>query len=214
MTVQAYSLPLSQPAQLRRTAVLTWLELPRVLVVGFVWIALALPLLTGFVGTPWFLVALAALPSCLFATGLARFAAILSRSERPRLRDAFRVDLVLGCTIELGVFAAAALLAAGGALIIPGSLLAAAMLLVTPIALAYGAVRGRTGFSALRGGLILVAYRPGSALTLLALNCIAGFAVVASLGTLGLVIPSCLLAYACAGVAGHLDDIDRRSGTS
>ena len=214
MTRPNYAVPQSQPALLRHAAVLTWFELPRVLVVGLVWVALALPLVTGFFGAPWILVALAALPSCLFATGLARFAAILSRGERPRMRDAFRVDIVLGCTIEIGVVAAVALLTAGGALVIPGALLTAFLLLVVPIALTYGAVRGRSGLSAWRGGLILVAYRPGSALTLLALNCIGGFVVVASLGTLGLIIPSYLLAFACAGVARQLADIDHQSGTS
>ena len=213
MTAQTYDTPLSQPAQLRRTAVLTWLELPRVAVIGLVWVALALPLLTGFFGVPWLLVALAALPSCLFATGFARFAATLARGGRPRLRDAFRIDVVLGGTIELGVLVAAAMLATGGAFIIPGALLTAVLLLVVPIALAYGAVRERVGLSAWRGGLILVAYRPGSALTLLALNCLAGFAIVASLGTLGLVLPSWLLAYASAGVSAQLDGIDRQSGT-
>jgi hypothetical protein len=213
MAIQIPLIPLSQPAQLRRTAVLTWLELPRVVVVGLVWIALALPVLTGFFGAPWPLVALAALPSCLYATGLVRFASILSRGERPVIRDAFRVDVVLGLSIDVGVFATSALLAGGKALIIPGVLLAALLLLVVPVALAYGAVRGRTGLSAWRGGLILVAYRPGTALTLLALNCIAGFIVIASLGALGVFIPCYLFVFASAIVTGQLDEIDHRSGT-
>ena len=212
MAVQTSFAPLSQPAQLRRTAVLTWLELPRVVVVGLVWIALALPVLTGFFGTPWALVALGALPSSLYSTGLVRFATILSRGDRPTLRDAFRLDVVLGLTIEIGVFAASALLAGGRALIIPGVLLSALLLLVVPFALAYGAVRGRTGFAAWRGGFILVAYRPGTALTLLALNCIAGFIVIASLGALGVFVPCYLFVFSSAIIAGQLDEIDHRSG--
>ncbi|HEY4225702.1 MAG TPA: hypothetical protein VGM70_07800 [Pseudolysinimonas sp.] len=213
MTTHALFVPLSHPAQLRRTAVLTWHELPRVVVVGLIWLALSLPVLTGLIAVPWPLVALGALPGCLYATGLARFAAILSRGERPRVRDAFRVDVLLGCTLELGVIASAALVAGGRALIIPGVLLAAALLLVVPFVLGYGAVRGRAGLSAWRGGLILVAYRPGTALTLLALNCLAGFAVIATLGTLGAVLPCLLSVFACAIIAGQLAEIDARSGT-
>ena len=213
MAVEITIPQLSQPAQLRRTVVLTWLELPRVVVVGVMWIALASPLLTGFFGAPWYLVALGALPSCLYATGLVRFANILSRGERPVVRDAFKFDPVLGLSIEVAVFATSALLSGGRALIIPAVLLAALLLMVVPFALAYGAVRGRTGLSAWRGGLILVAYRPGAAVTLLALNCIAGFIVIASLGALGVFIPCYLFVFACAIVTGQLDEIDHRSGT-
>ena len=212
MSAQAAVVQLSQPAQLRRAAVLTWLELPRVVAVGVLWIVLALPVVTGLLGVPWFLVALGALPSCLYATGIARFAASISRGERPSVREAFRWDVVLGVTMEAGVFAAAALLAGGRALIIPGALLSALLLLVVPFALSYGAVRGRQGFAAWRGGLILVAYRPGTALTVLALNCIGAFVVVASLGVFGVFVPCCLFVFSCAIVAGQLDEIDRRSG--
>jgi hypothetical protein len=213
MTTQLTLSALSQPAQLRRTAVLTWFELPRVVVAGLLWIALAVPVVTGLFSVPWFLVALAALPSCLYATGLVRFAAIISRGERPAVRDAFSIDVVLGLSIAAAVFAASALLAGGRALIIPGVLLTALLLLVVPLVLAYGAVRGRTGFAAWRGGLVLVAFRPGSALTLLSLNCVAAFAVVASLGALGVFVPCYLFGYACAIVAGQLDELDSSSGT-
>jgi hypothetical protein len=213
MTSQLTISQLSQPAQLRRAAVLTWLELPRVVLVGVIWIALALPLVTGLFGAPWYLVALGALPSCLYATGLARFAVILSRGERPVIRDAFRLDFLLGLTIEACVFTTSALLAGGRALIIPGVLLAAVLLMVVPFALAYGAVRERNGFSAWRGGLILVAYRPGTALTALSLNCVAGFVVIASLGALGVFVPCYLFVFACSIVAGQLRDIDHRTGT-
>ncbi|HEX4444166.1 MAG TPA: hypothetical protein VHZ81_11390 [Galbitalea sp.] len=213
MTAQIVLSPLSQPAQLRRMAVLTWLELPRVVAVGLVWILLALPMLTGLLGVPWYLVALAALPSCLYATGLARFAAIISRGERPTIRDAFRVDALLGLTVEVGVFASSALLSDGRALIIPGVLLTALLLVIVPFALSYGAVRERTGFSAWRGGLILVAYRPGTAITVLALNCIGGFVVVASLGVLGVFVPCFLAVFSCALVGAQLNDIHARTGT-
>jgi hypothetical protein len=213
MTANVMIAPLSQPALLRRTAVLTWLELPRVAAVGAIWIVLALPVVTGLLGVPWYLVALGALPSCLYATGLVRFAAILSRGERPRIRDAFRFDPLLGLTIGIGIFAASSLVAGGRSFVVPGVLLAAALVMVVPFALAYGAVRGRTGFSAWRGGMILVGFRPATALTLLALNCIAAFVVIASLGVLGVVVPCYLFVFACAIIAGLLDDIDHRSGT-
>jgi hypothetical protein len=212
MTAQLASSGLSQPAQLRRTAVLTWLELPRVIVVGFAWVMLALPVVTGLFGVPWYLVALAGLPSCLYATGLARFAAILSRGERPTVRDAFRVDVVLGLSVEVGVFATVALLMAGGSLTIPGAVLAALLVLSVPFVLMYGAVRGRNGFAAWRGGLILVGFRPGTALTVLSLNCIGAFVVVASLGALGVFVPCYLLVFTASIVGGQLDEITRRSG--
>jgi hypothetical protein len=123
------------------------------------------------------------------------------------------VDLPLGLMIEVGVVASGALLEGGGALLVPGVLLSALLLLVVPFVLAYGAVRGRTGFSAWRGGLILVAYRPGTALTVLALNCIGGFVVVASLGVLGVFVPCFLLVFTCALVESQLRDIDARTGT-
>ena len=214
MSGGTYSIHLSQPALLRRAGVLTWFELPRVAAVGLLGILLAAPLATGLAGVPWPLVALAALPGCLYGTGLARFAAVIAAGGRPRIRDAFRLDLVLGVTVELGVVASAALFSLGGPFTILASLLAALLVLVAPVAIAYSAVRGRRGLSAWRGGLILVAYRPGAALTLLALNCIAAFVVVASLGTLGLVIPCLLLFFACSTVSGYLDEIDRTSGTA
>jgi len=210
MTIQTPLIPLSQPVIVRRMAVLTWLELPRVVVVGLVGIALALPLLTGLVGAPWWLVAAGALPICLFGTGLARFAAILSRGEKPTVRDAFQLDAVLGLVVAVAAFGVTALIASGGVARLVGAVLAALLLLVAPYAYAYGAVRGRTSFGAIRGGLILVGYRPGTAVTLLALNCIAGFLVVASLGVFGLFIPCYLFVFACAIVGNQLDDIDHQ----
>ncbi len=212
MTTQVSIPQVSLPAQLRRTAVLTWLELPHLIAVGLVGVVLALPVLTGLLGAPWPLVALGALPSCLYAAGVARYAAAVARGERPRVREAFHLDLVLGCSIEAGIFVTGALLVGGGVLIVPGVVLAAVLLLVAPFALAYGAVRGRTGFTAWRGGFILVAYRPGAALSLLALNCIAAFAVIASLGVFGVILPCYLFVFASAVVAGQLDDIDHRTG--
>ncbi len=182
------------------------------IVVGLVGVLLALPVLTLLLGVPWPLVALGALPACLYSTGVARYAAAVSRGERPPVRVAFRLDLVLGCSIELAVLVTRALFAGGGALFVPAVVLAAVLLLVVPFVVAYGAVRGRTGFSAWRGGLILAAYRPGTSLSLLALNCIAGFAIIASLGVLGVVLPCYLFVFACAVVAGQLGDIDHRTG--
>lgn len=212
MTAQTVLVALSAPAQLRRSAVMTWLELPRVVVVGLAWIVLALPLLSALLGAPWWLVAIAALPTCVYATGMVRFAAIIARGDRPSIRDAFRVDAILGFTVWVGVFVASALLAGGRPLLIAGVLLVALLLLVVPFVLAYGAIRGRSGFSAWRGGLILVAFRPGTALTVLGLNIIGAFVVVASLGVLGVFVPVFLFAFTCAIVAAQLDEIDSRTG--
>ena len=87
MSAQTSNARVSQPAQLRRAAVQTWFELPRVVVAGVLWIVLALPVLSILLGVPWPIVALAALPSCVYATGLARFAAVIARGERPSIRD-------------------------------------------------------------------------------------------------------------------------------
>ena len=213
MTAQLPLIPFSQPTILRRMAVLTWLELPRVIAVGAIWAMLTVPVLTVLAGAPWWIAAASALPLCLFGTGLARFAAILSRSGRPVLRDAFRVDVVLGFLTSLALFGVVALFETAGIAKVVSVVLAAVVLLVVPFAYSYGAVRSRTGFAALRGGFILVAYRPWTAVTLLSLNVIGGILIVASLGVFGLFIPCYLFVFACAIVAGMLDDIDHRSGT-
>ena len=88
--------------------------------------------------------------------------------------------------------------------------------LVLPSAFAYGAVRERHGLRALRGGLILVAMRPGWALTLAALGCLGGFAVAASGGVLLPVVPPLLLTIAATQTAellGRVDELQRAHET-
>jgi len=86
------------------------------------------------------------------------------------------------------------------------------MLLVLPYTLSYGALRGRRGLQALRGGLILVAYRPIWAFTLVAIGVLGAFAVVATAGVLAPVVAPLLLTIAATHTAALLDEIDARQG--
>lgn len=195
------------PWLLRRTAIATWHELPRVIAVCAIWLGSLAPLVAATLTGQWWMVALASLPPALLLTGLARFAAAIQRGDRPRVRDLLRVDPVLALTISLfGTIAA--LLVTEPTLQLIGFVAAAATAVLVPYALAYGAVRDRRGLTTWRGAFILVAYRPSWALTVLSLSLIGGFLVVASVGALGLVVP-CLLSVFTASVVGTLlDTID------
>jgi hypothetical protein len=181
-----------------------WHELPRTLAAGAVTLAAAAPLAAALLaGAPGWVAAAATLPVTVALTGLASFAAAVARGDGPRLSTLRRVDPVLALLLS----------AAGLALLAPwGVVPAAAVLLAGPYALAYGAVRGRRGLAALRGGVILAAYRPAWALTLTALAVIAGFAAAASAGVLALVVAPLLLTIAARQTAALLGEIDTLQG--
>jgi hypothetical protein len=181
-----------------------WHELPRTLTAGAVTVVAAAPLAAALLsGAPRWLAAAAALPVALALTGLASFAAAVARGDGPRLAALRRVDPVLALVLSV----------AGLALLAPwGVVPAAAVLLVGPYALAYGAVRGRRGLAALRGGVILAAYRPAWALTLTGLAVIGLFAAAASAGVLALAVAPLLLTIAARQTAALLAEIDALQG--
>ncbi|GIM89659.1 hypothetical protein [Paractinoplanes toevensis] len=190
------------PALTWSGATAVWHELPRSLAAGAATLLAAAPLAAAlWSGAPRWVAAAAVLPLLLALTGVASFAAQISREDGPSPAALRRVDPVLALLLSV----------AGLALIAPwGVVPAAAVLIVGPYALAYGAVRGRRGPAALRGGVILAAYRPAWALTLTGLTIIATFAAAASAGVLALVAAPLLLTIACRQTTVLLSEIDAR----
>lgn len=186
-----------------------WRELAPIVGIGAIVTATAAPaLLATVVGAPLWLVAVAAVPVALASTGLARVGAAVASGERARVGQLVHADVVLAL-LALATAAGALWLCTGAEpLRYAGYAVAAVWLAIIPRALAYGAVRGRRGLGALRGGAILAAFRPGATLTLLALGVLGGFAVVASLGTLALVVPALLAIIAARVTAAELSAID------
>lgn len=196
------------PWLVRRSTVLTWGALPAAVTAGLVGALGLVPAVVAVaVGQP-VLAAGATLVPALLLTGSARFAAALVRGDRARARDAVRVDPALGVLLAVPAAAAVLLVAADGPARLAGDLLAAATALAWPFVAGYAAVRGRSGLAAWRGGLVLIAYRPGWALTLVALSVIGAVAVVATAGVLVVVVPPFLTLLGTAMCALLLDEID------
>ncbi len=208
MTTEILLAQTSLPLLLKHAAISTWHELPRVAALGLISLVAAVPLAVSMLFAPLWISGLATLPLTLLATGLAGFSATIARADKPKLRDGLRFDPVLAISLSVIATALAEAVTVGGGVAIAASVLAAVALVLAPYTLAYGAVRGRRGFSAWRGAAILVAFRPGAALTVLALACIGGFAVVASAGALAVVVPCILSVFACAVVGHLLETID------
>ena len=194
---------------MKHSAVLVWHELPRSIVAGLVVLVAAVPLGASFAGSaPGWIRAVATVPLALALTGLARFAAAVARGDGPQLRLLVAADPVLALLLAgVGCLAWAGI-AAGGAAAVAGTVGAAVLLVVFPYTLTYGALRGRRGLQALRGGAILVAYRPSWALTLVGVEFLGGFAIVASAGVLAVVVLPLLLTVAAAQTIGLLEEID------
>jgi hypothetical protein len=208
-TSHATSRPTSLPWLVKRGALALWHELPGSLAGGALALAATVPLVVAaLVAAPGWLLAMASVPPSLALTGLARYAAAVVRGEGVHVRALGRLDPVLALVLAGALTVAGLGLKAGGTVAVAGAAIGAVALLVGPLALAYGAVRDRSGLSALRGGLILVAYRPSWALTLLALACIGGFAMVATVGALTVVVVPLVLAIGCSIVTDILTDID------
>ena len=187
--------------------------LPRSLAAGGGWLAAAVPLIVASVaGAPGWMLAVATVPAALVLTGLAAFAATVARGDGPRLGSLRRVDPVLALLLAGGVSLAGLGLAAGGPAALLGGLAGAALLLVAPYALAYGALRDRRGLAALRGGAILVAFRPAWASALVVLAGVGGLLAVASAGVLAVVVLPLLLSVAASMTAALLDEIDALQG--
>ena len=213
MSSQLASAPAALPSLVLSALRSVWADLVRSILASAVGALSLLPLMAAVVAAgPAWLVALAALPPCLVLTGIARFAAASIAGERPRASDALRgIDPVLGVTLTGSAVVAGLLIGEGSALAVAGCVLVAVLAMIAPLALAYGAIRGRSGFAAWRGALILCAYRPSWALTVLAIACLVGFATAATAGVLVLLAPVVILAVACTIVEALLYDIDAAS---
>ena len=198
------------PWLFRQSLALTWGELGRLIVIGAVTAATVLPLVAAVLVGSWWLIAPAALPPCLAGAGLAQVAGRVVAGGPATRKDLLRADPVLGTSFAVASVAAAALIGRGGGLAVAGEIAAGLLLLIAPSVLAYGAVRGRTGLAAWRGGLLLVAYRPSWALTVLGTGVLGGFAIAATAGVLVVVVPALVLIFATAVVATLLAEIDDR----
>lgn len=177
-----------------------WSELHRALVPGLVVFLAALPVAAAaLLGQPGWAAGLVVLP-CLALTGLARFVDQLVRGDRPRWAAVRAVDVGLALSLAAALVAAVALVAPASPVAVVGYVLCAVVGVLAPYALAYGAARDRRGLAAWRGAVTLVALRPSWALMVLALTCLAFFAVAASAGVLAPVAPVWVLAVAATSV--------------
>jgi hypothetical protein len=206
-TVHSGSAPL--PWLVLRGWLAFWHELPRSLAAGALTVGSAAPFaVAALFGAPVWLLAATTLPPALALTGLAGFVGGISRFERASLR----LDPVLALVLAAGSAVAGFGLAAGGPVAWLGAAVGAALLLVGPLGLAYGTLRGRYGLSALRGGLILAVYRPLWSVTVLALGCLGFFAAAASAGVLAVAVVPLYLSVAVSVVRQLLDEIDAVQG--
>ncbi|GAA0384825.1 hypothetical protein Acor_47960 [Acrocarpospora corrugata] len=197
------------PWLVKRGVLVFWHELPRSVVVGVIGLASAVPLMASvIVAAPAWMLAAATVPPSLALTGMARFAAAAVCGDGPRLALLRRLDPVLALLLAAGLSLAGLGLASGGGAALAGTVGCAGLLLVFPYALAYGAIRGRYGLTALRGGAILVAFRPSWAFTLVGLGWLGGFAVAASTGVLAVVVLPLLLAITGVLTVALLDEVD------
>ncbi|GAB1817758.1 hypothetical protein [Herbidospora sp. RD11066] len=183
---------------LKPALLLFWRELPRAVVAGLFFLAALVPLIVSWmIHAPSWMIALATLPPSLALTSVARFCALVARGEGPRLAELRRFDPVLGlfvagCVVLTGVTVVAGALA----------------MIVLPYALAYGTLRDKPGLKAIRGGAILVAFKPLWALTIVALHWLGGFAAAASTGVLAVVVVPLLLVVTATQTIGLLHEID------
>jgi hypothetical protein len=201
------------PWLVKRGVLVFWHELPRCIVAGAFGLAAAVPLVVAIVvAAPGWILAATTVPPALALTGLARFAAAVARGDGPRLAMLREIDPALALPLAGGVSLAGLGLASGGLAAPAGAVGVAALLLVFPYALAYGALRGRRGLRALRGGAILVAFRPSWAFTLVAMGCLGGFAVAASAGVLAAAVLPLLLSITASQTIGLLHEIDTIQG--
>lgn len=198
---------------IRRGLVETWRELPHVVVAGLLGSLAIAPLaVAALAAAPGWMLALTVLPAALGATVLAGFAGRVRRAEGLTRAAYTGVDPVLALLLAAATIVAGVLLTTPGTMQLAGAVLAALVLVVALPALAYGAVRGRRGLAALRGGIILALLRPGWTLTLAAFVVLAAFAVVASAGVLAVVAGPFLLGVAVSMTDVLLDEIDHLQG--
>lgn len=193
------------PSLTRQSALLVWRHMPRCLAWGLVvalagvpWVAAALS------GGDWWMLLLCGILPLLLSPVLARAAATVA-GDHPRFECGY--DAGLSLSLGLAAWMGGALVHQAGVAALAGFLLTALVLYAAPMVLAYGAVRGRRGLAAVRGGLLLLAHRPAWGLTLFGLTCLTGFFTAASGGTLVLLAPMFVMVTACRYVTAQLQDL-------
>jgi hypothetical protein len=174
----------------------TWRELPAVIGVSLALLLSAVPLLVAAMVAAPALMALAGLPLAIVTTAVIGSFGRASGGDAVCFRLRASSDVTLGMLCWASVIVIAWLGGQGSVGLVAGSMLGALGGLVLPVSLCYGAVRGRRGLAALRGGAIIAILHPRLALTIAASICLAAFACVASAGTLLVVAP------ALVGLAG------------
>jgi hypothetical protein len=201
-------LPIPIAMLVRAASLLTWDELPRVILSSVPSLAFAGAVLMLMASGHVLLAALAAFGPALMVTGLARYAASCARGEHPAVRVAVSPELSFGLSLGVVCCAVISLLNSGGFLTVGGEALAAALALLAPYALVYDVVRQPGWFSSWRGAFILVAVRPSWGLTMLGLGCIGSFAAAATLGVLAVVIAPGMLILASLIVMQLVTELD------
>ena len=181
-----------------------WQALPTMVGISLAWtLATGLTALPAIVGAgtwsvllvgPWFLITTSAVGAI--------HAAIVGASAR---HGAWRgLDPVVAGAGWWAVAASASLIAIDGPVQVAGFALAALTILMGPLVLAYGSVRGRRGLAAIRGGTVLAILRPDLALSIAGLAVVAAFLIVISAGALGLFLPALVATFTCLAAQAEL----------
>ncbi len=181
-----------------------WHGLPTMVGISLIWAsATGLTVLPAIAGAgawsvllvgPWLLLTTAAFG--------ATDAVVAGRSAR---RGAWRAaDAIVALVGWWAVAASAALIAFDNPVRLAGFALAALTILLGPLVLAYGAVRGRRGLGAIRGGALLGILRPDMAVSIASLTVVAAFLIVITAGALGLCLPALVATFTCLAVRAEL----------
>lgn len=178
----------------------TWRELVGVIVVSVGWAVAGVPLVVALAGGQPVVIALGSLPLAIATTGLFGSLGLAAAGGPVRVPRSGAFDLTLGLACWVWLVSVVVALGLGALGLVVASILGALGALVLPLALSYGAVRGRHGIGALRGGLLIAVVRPGLALALAGLAFLAAFACVATAGSLVVVAPALVALTGCRTV--------------
>lgn len=181
-----------------------WQGLPTMVGISLTWmVAAGLTVLPAIVGAgawsvvlvgPWLLLTTAAVG--------ATHAVIGGESARRGARTG--LDPTIALAGWWAVAASAGLIAIDGPVQVAGFALAALTILIGPLVLAYGVVRGRRGLAAIRGGALLAILRPDLALSIASLAVVGAFLIVISAGALGLFLPALVATFTCLAERAEL----------
>jgi hypothetical protein len=186
----------------------TWHELAPIIGVSVAWSLTGVPLVVALATGETWLALLASLPTWIATTALFGVLADVANGGAVRRPESERFDPALGALAWAWAGLAASLAGMGSYGVLAGCALGAIGVLVLPLAFAYGAIRGRRGLAALRGGTVLAIIQPGMAISLAGTLCLAAFACVASAGTLLLVAPGLVGLLACRAVVVMLTEVE------